>query len=76
VTGSRKPESEAIRYPIGGGRFHVFVDEQDREPFLAWLPRLSDLPLERVLIAHGEPVLSDGAARVREAVAEARALHA
>ena len=59
-----------------GERLHVFVDEQDREPFLAWLPRLADLPLERILIAHGEPVLSDGAARLRDAVAEARALHA
>jgi hypothetical protein len=58
-----------------GGRFHVFVDEQDHEPFLAWLPRLSELPLKRVLIAHGEPVLSDGGARVRKAVAEARTLH-
>jgi hypothetical protein len=58
------------------GGFHVFVDEQDREPFLAWLPRLSELPVERVLVAHGEPVLSGGAARVRDAVAEARAIHA
>ena len=59
-----------------GGRFHVFVDEQDREPFLAWLPQLTELPVQRVLIAHGEPVLTAGAARVQEAVAEARALHA
>ena len=57
-----------------GGRFHVFLDEQDPALFLAWLPRLFELPLQRVLIAHGEPVLCDGAARVREAVAEARAL--
>ena len=59
-----------------GGRFHVFIDDQDREPFLDWLPRLFELPLERVLIAHGDSVLSNGAARVREAVAEARAPHA
>jgi hypothetical protein len=57
-----------------GGRFHVFMDDHDREPLLAWLPQLTALPLQRVLIAHGEPVLSDGAARVREAIAEARAL--
>jgi glyoxylase-like metal-dependent hydrolase (beta-lactamase superfamily II) len=58
------------------GRFHVFLDEQDPDAFLAWLGRLAELPIDRVLIAHGEPVLSDGAARVREAVAEARALYA
>jgi hypothetical protein len=52
------------------------MDDQDREPFLDWLPRLSELPLKRVLIAHGESVLSNGAARVRAAVAEARAPHA
>ena len=57
-----------------GGRFHVFVDEQDRNPFLAWLPQLTALPVQRVLIAHGEPVLSAAAARVRAAVAEARTL--
>jgi hypothetical protein len=56
-----------------GGRFHVFMDDQDREPFLDWLPRLYELPLQRVLIAHGESVLSDAAAQVREAVTEARA---
>ena len=58
-----------------GGRFHVFVDEQDRRPFLDWLPLLAELPVDRVLIAHGEPVLSNGAARVRDAVAEARELY-
>jgi hypothetical protein len=56
------------------GRFHVFIDEQDRGPFLAWLPRLCELPFQRVLIAHGESVLSDGVAQVRDAIAEARAL--
>jgi hypothetical protein len=56
-----------------GGRFHVFLDDQEREPLLAWLPRLTTLRVRSVLIAHGEPVVSDGAARIREAVAEARA---
>jgi glyoxylase-like metal-dependent hydrolase (beta-lactamase superfamily II) len=56
-----------------GGRFHVFMDDQDREPFLDWLPQLYELALQRVLIAHGESVLSDAAALVREAVTEARA---
>ena len=54
-----------------GGRFHVFLDDQVRAPFLAWLPRLAALPVESVLIAHGDPVLADGAARIGEAVAEA-----
>ena len=54
-----------------GNRFHVFSDDQDRERLLAWLPRLEALPVRSVLIAHGEPVLVDGAARIREAVAEA-----
>jgi hypothetical protein len=59
-----------------GGRFHVFIGDQDRQPFLDWLPQLAGLPVERVLIAHGEPVLNDGAARLRDAIAEARALDA
>ena len=59
-----------------GGKFHVLVDDPNERAFLDWLPRLYELPVERVLIAHGEPVLVDGAARIREAVAEARALHA
>ena len=56
-----------------GDQFHVFVDDEVTEPFLAWLPRLAALPVESVLIAHGEPVLADGAARIREAVDEALA---
>ncbi|MGH2921236.1 MAG: hypothetical protein ACRDKU_04120, partial [Gaiellaceae bacterium] len=59
-----------------GGKFHVLVDDPDEEALLGWLPNLYELPVERVLIAHGEPVLTDGAARMREAVTEARALHA
>jgi glyoxylase-like metal-dependent hydrolase (beta-lactamase superfamily II) len=57
-----------------GGRFHVFVADEvaDTGAFLDSLDRLGELPIERVLIAHGEPVLSDGAARIREAVADAR----
>ena len=55
-----------------GGRFHVFVaEEPNREAFLASLPQLLELPVERVLIAHGEPVLSDGVARIREALESA-----
>jgi len=53
-----------------GGVFHVYVspDEPNPEAYLAWLPRLLELPIERVLIAHGEPVLSDGVTRIREAL--------
>jgi glyoxylase-like metal-dependent hydrolase (beta-lactamase superfamily II) len=55
-----------------GGRFHVFVDEAEREPLLDSLERLAELPIERVIIPHGDLVPSDGAARIRDAVAEAR----
>jgi glyoxylase-like metal-dependent hydrolase (beta-lactamase superfamily II) len=51
-----------------GGQFHVFLDEPDPDPFLAWLPRLLDLPIERVLIAHGAPILSGGREAIREAL--------
>jgi glyoxylase-like metal-dependent hydrolase (beta-lactamase superfamily II) len=54
-----------------GGRLHVFVDEADPELLLPSLDALANLPIERVIIPHGEPILSDGAARIRAAVAEA-----
>jgi hypothetical protein len=44
----------------------------EREPLLASLERIAELPIERVIIPHGDLVLSDGAARVRDAVAETR----
>jgi glyoxylase-like metal-dependent hydrolase (beta-lactamase superfamily II) len=56
-----------------GGRLHIFVDEADREPLLASLDALGELPIERVIIPHGELIRADGAARIRTAVAEARA---
>jgi len=55
-----------------GGRLHIFVDEADHEPLLDSLDRLAELPIERVIIPHGDLVLTDGAARLRAAVAEAR----
>jgi hypothetical protein len=55
-----------------GGRLHVFVDEADPDPLLASLDAVGDLPIERVIIPHGDSILSDGAARIRAAVAEAR----
>ena len=54
-----------------GGRLHVFVDEADAESLLPALKALADLPIERVIIPHGELIPVDGAARIRQAVAEA-----
>jgi glyoxylase-like metal-dependent hydrolase (beta-lactamase superfamily II) len=55
-----------------GGRLHVFVDEANPERLLPALDALADLPIERVIIPHGDAVMTDGAARIRAAVAEAR----
>ena len=55
-----------------GNRLHVFVDEADAGRLLVALEALCDLPIEQVIIPHGDLILSDGAARVRAAVAEAR----
>ena len=55
-----------------GGRLHVFVDEADPVLLLPALEALANLPIERVIIPHGDLVLGDGAARIRAAVAEAR----
>jgi glyoxylase-like metal-dependent hydrolase (beta-lactamase superfamily II) len=55
------------------GVMHVFVDEADREPLLASLERIAELPVERVIVPHCEtPIFLDGAAHIRAAVAEAR----
>jgi glyoxylase-like metal-dependent hydrolase (beta-lactamase superfamily II) len=55
-----------------GGRLHVFVDEADPERLLPSLDAVADLPVDRLIIPHGELILSHGAARIRAAVAEAR----
>ena len=55
-----------------GGRIHVFVDEADAELLLPALEELAELPIERVIIPHGDLIPGNGAARIREAVAEAR----
>ena len=55
-----------------GGRLHVFVDEADSERLLPALDALAELPIERVVIPHGDLIDSGGAARIREVVAEAR----
>ena len=54
-----------------GGRLHVFVDEADAELLLPALDALADLPIDRVIIPHGELITKNGAARIRQAVAEA-----
>jgi hypothetical protein len=43
-----------------------------RERLLPSLDALGDLPIERVIIPHGDLILSDGAARIRAAVAQAQ----
>jgi hypothetical protein len=55
-----------------GGRLHVFFDEADPELVLPSLEAWAELPIGRVIIPHGDPILANGAARIREAVAEAR----
>lgn len=55
-----------------GNRLHVFVDEADADRLLVSLDALCELPIEQVIIPHGDLVLADGAARIRAAVAEAR----
>ena len=40
----------------------------DLEAFYGSLRKLLDLPIERVLVAHGEPVLVDGRRRIAEAL--------
>jgi glyoxylase-like metal-dependent hydrolase (beta-lactamase superfamily II) len=55
-----------------GAGLHVFVDEADAERLLPALDALGDLPIERVIIPHGEMIETDGAARIRAAVSDAR----
>jgi glyoxylase-like metal-dependent hydrolase (beta-lactamase superfamily II) len=55
-----------------GGRLHVFVDDADRERLLPSLDTLGDLPIDQVIIPHGDLIPTDGSARIRLAVAEAR----
>jgi glyoxylase-like metal-dependent hydrolase (beta-lactamase superfamily II) len=55
-----------------GGRLRVFVDEADPERLLPALDALAELPIEQVIIPHGDLILAHGAGRIRAAVAEAR----
>lgn len=54
------------------GRIRLFLDEADPELLLSSLDALANLPIERVIIPHGDLIEVDGAVRIREAVAEAR----
>ena len=54
------------------GRLRVFIDEADPALLLPALEALADLPIERVIIPHGDAIAEGGAARIRAAVAEAR----
>jgi glyoxylase-like metal-dependent hydrolase (beta-lactamase superfamily II) len=45
--------------------------ESDPDRFIQSLHRLLELPIERVLTAHGPPVLADGAGAIRRALEEA-----
>jgi hypothetical protein len=51
---------------------HVFVDDADSGRLLAAVEELAALPIERVIIPHGDLITEDGAQRIREAVAETR----
>jgi len=55
-----------------GGKLQVFVDEADPERLLPALDALADLPIERVIIPHGDLILTEGAVRIRAAVADAQ----
>ncbi len=58
----------------GRGDVVVFVDEADREPLLASVERVGELPIERLIRPHGEPpVVNEAAAKIRAAVAAERA---
>jgi glyoxylase-like metal-dependent hydrolase (beta-lactamase superfamily II) len=54
------------------GHIRIFLDDADPDLLLPALEALADLPIERVIIPHGDVIHSNGAARIRDAVAEAR----
>jgi glyoxylase-like metal-dependent hydrolase (beta-lactamase superfamily II) len=53
----------------GGLRFCISPGIRDRQALHDSLQRLLALSVERVVVAHGEPVLSDGRRRIEEALA-------
>jgi len=56
------------------GVMRVLVDDAERDPLLASLERIAELPIERVIVPHCEtPEFLDGAGHIGAAVAESRA---
>jgi hypothetical protein len=55
-----------------GKPVRVLLTQGAHYRLLPSLDALADLPIERVIIPHGDLILSDGAVRIRAAVAEAR----
>jgi glyoxylase-like metal-dependent hydrolase (beta-lactamase superfamily II) len=53
----------------GGLSLRVSPALQDRKALDDSLRRLLDLPIERVVVSHGQPVLHDGARKIEEALA-------
>jgi glyoxylase-like metal-dependent hydrolase (beta-lactamase superfamily II) len=58
-----------------GGRLHVFVDDADAERLLPALDDVATLPIQQVIIPHGDAIRTDGATRIAAAVREARRGH-
>lgn len=66
-----------------GGELRIWAQERldarrlafYRERFVPTLAPLLDLPVERILVTHGEPVVTGGAAALREALARAPWYH-
>ena len=52
----------------GGLRVALSPAESDPDQFVRSLHRLLELPIERVLVAHGPPVLTDGSGAIRKAL--------
>ena len=55
-----------------GGRLHVFVDDADAELLLPALDAVANLPIEQLIIPHGDAVLTNATTQIRAAVWEAR----
>lgn len=77
LLGASSPSSSASGLGAGGPKLRVCPESwlagcADRAEVAALMLPLLELPIERVLVSHGEPVLSAGHAALAEAIAEAR----
>jgi hypothetical protein len=61
-----------VSFDPHGKPVRVLLTQGAHYRLLPSLDALADLPIERVIIPHGDLILSDGAVRIRAAVAEAR----